>query len=127
MPDTPPENNVPADHAHLDRLIAGKSIATAPTDGRLQVALAIAGISSLVTVDATKNPFQTSPDDLFDLNFDDPSVGISDDQMPAFRANLTVLLPEIASDIAQLRDNASLPIEKVAEFVRLSLLAHNKG
>ena len=118
----------PNDHAHLDRLIAAKSMASGPTDGRLQVALAIAGVSSLVTVDATKHPFETSPDDLFDLLFNDPTVGLADEQMPALRANLTALLPGIAVDIAQLPDNASLPIEKTAEFIRLSLLAQsNQG
>jgi len=110
----------------LDALIASRQAAVAPKDGRLEVALAIASISSLVTVDASAHPFTTDPDDLFDRTFNDKGVGISDDQMSAFKANLTRLLPEITTDISQLPENANMSIEKIAEFVRLSLLAAAK-
>ena len=111
----------------LNKLIAAKQASITPKDGRLELALAIAATTNLVTVDATATPFATTPDDLFDRTFDDNSVGISDNQMPVLKANLSVLLPEIASDISQIPDNAALPIEKVPELVRLSLLAHSNA
>jgi len=113
--------------ATLNKLIAAKQASITPKDGRLQLALAIASTTNLVTVDTTVVPFSTIPDDLFDRTFDDKSVGISDDQMPVVKASLSVLLPEIAGDISQIPDNAASPIEKVAEFVRLSLLAHSNA
>ncbi len=113
--------------AALNKLIAAKQVSVNPKDGRLELALAIASTTNLVTVDTTAVPFATTPGDLFDRTFDDKLVGISDDQMPVVKANLSVLLPEIADDISQLPDNAATPIEKVAEFIRLSLLAHSKS
>ena len=120
-------NKKSAQATQLDALISNKKAAMAPKDGRIEVALAIASVSSLVTVDATAHPFTTDPDDLFDHTFNDPGVGINDMQMAAFKANLTRLLPEISSDIANIPENANAPIEKVAEFVRLSLLAKSGG
>jgi len=117
----------PAHIATLNKLIAAKQVSVTPKDGRLELALAIASTTNLVTVDTTAVPFSTTPDDLFDRTFDDKLVGISDDQMPVVKANLSVLLPEIADDISQIPDNAATPIEKVAEFIRLSLLAHSKS
>jgi hypothetical protein len=122
--DTRPK--VPEHMTTINSLIATKQASVGPKDGRLEVALAIAATTALVTVDASTTPFSTNPDDLFDRTFDDSKVGISDDQMAVFKANLTVLLPEITDDIAQIPENAALPIEKVAEFVRLSLLAASK-
>jgi hypothetical protein len=55
----------------------------------------IAATTALVTVDASTTPFTTNPDDLFDRTFNDPKVAISDDRMPIFNANLTVLLKEL--------------------------------
>jgi hypothetical protein len=109
--------------AQLDGMITAKQASMGPKDGQLQIALAIAATTTLVTVNTTSIPFSVDPDDLFDLTFSDAKVGISDDQMPVFKANLTVLLSEITSDIAQIPENASLPIGKVADFVRLSLLS----
>lgn len=117
------ENTLAQAHTALDRLITTKVITSGPTDGRLQVALAIASISSLVIVDATTHPWTGVPDDLFDHCFNDPTVGISDNQMAPFKANLTVLLSQIATDISQVPENAALPISKVAEYIRVSLLA----
>jgi len=116
-----------ADTTRLDSLIAVKKLSMGPTDGRIQVALAIAAVSSLVSVDATKNPFQTVPPSLFGLTFNDPKVGISDAQMPVFKADLVHLLPQIAADISDIPENASLVIEKVAEFVAVSLLSQQGG
>lgn len=128
----PAKKNIPvateAPHiARLNKLIAGKQASLTPKDGRLELALAIASTTNLVTVDTTAVPFTTNPDDLFDRTFDDKMVGISDDQMPVVKANLSVFLPEIANDISEIPDNAATPIEKVAEFIRLSLLAHSKS
>jgi len=106
----------------LDRLTVAKA-ATLATDGRLEVALAIASVTSLVTVDASTHPFMTSPDDLFDLTFDDTKVGLDADQMRIFKAALARLLPQIAADVAQVPENPAESIEKVAEFIRLSLLS----
>jgi hypothetical protein len=118
--------SAPSHILRINSMIAAKQALVGPKDGRLEVALAIAATTALVTVDASTTPFTTNPDDLFDRTFNDAKVGISDDQMPIFKANLTVLLPEIAADIAEIPDNAALPIEKVAEFVRLALLAASK-
>jgi hypothetical protein len=127
---TAKKNNPAAEAPHiatLNKLIAAKQVSVTPKDGRLELALSIASTSNLVTVDTTAVPFATTPDDLFDRTFDDKLVGISDDQMPVVKANLTVLLPEIADDISQIPENAATPIEKVAEFIRLSLLANSQS
>ena len=113
--------------ATLNRLIAAKQVSVTPKDGRLELALAIASTTNLVTVDTTAVPFASVPDDLFDRTFDDKLVGISDDQMPVVKANLSALLPDIADDISQIPENAATPIEKVAEFVCLSLLAQSQS
>jgi hypothetical protein len=110
----------------LDNLITAKQASIAPKDGRLELALAIAATTKLVIVDPTTTPFTTTPDDLFDLTFVDAAVGIDDDQMPVLKASLSVLLADISDDISEIPENAALPIEKVAEFVRLSLLAKSQ-
>lgn len=106
----------------LNQLTVAK-LGQAPSDGRLEVAVAIASVTNLVTVDGNANPFTTVPDDLFDLKFNDPKVGLTDELMRVVKAILKKLLPIIASDIDQIPENANLNIEQVAEFVRLSLLA----
>jgi hypothetical protein len=110
----------------LDQLMAAKLTAV-PTDGRLEVALSIASCTNLVTVDATAHPFTTVPDDLFDQKFNDPEVGLDDDQIRVFKAALKRLLSAITTDIEQIPENASQQIEQVAEFIRLSLLAASQG
>lgn len=107
----------------LDSLIAAKKQLSEPQDGRIEIATAIAAVSSLVTVDASKHPFQTVPPNLFQLTFNNKLVGISDDQMPVFKANLTQLLTQIATDITQIPENSALSIEQVAEYVQLSLIS----
>jgi hypothetical protein len=92
-------------------------------DGRLEVATAIADTTDLVTVDPTTDPFTGEPDDLFDLRFNDPKVGIDDNQMRLFKASLEELLPEILQDIERIPNNSNLRIEDVAEFVMLALSA----
>lgn len=92
-------------------------------DGRLEVAMAIADTTDLVTVDPTTEPFTTDPDDLFERTFNDDRVGIDDNQMRLFKASLEELLPEIARDIERIPENSNLLIDDVAEFVRLALRA----
>jgi hypothetical protein len=101
-----------------------KTLAT--TDGALQVALAIASVTTLVTVDSTQDPFVVDPEDLGTLTFGDPKVGLSDEQVAILKANLKVLLPQISKDIEKIPENASLVIGDVAEFVRVSLLSPDK-
>ena len=104
----------------IDKLIAVKRTAVA-TDGRFEVAMAIAGTSNLVSVNPTAHPFTTIPDNLFDLAFKDDLVGIDDEEMEVFKANLTLLLPNIKADIAQIEDDSSVIIDKIAEFIEISL------
>jgi hypothetical protein len=92
-------------------------------DGRLEVALAIARTSDLVTVVA--QPPSVDPSDLFDRAFNNNKVGIDDGQMSIFKAELDKLLPEITSDIDRIPENANQIIEDVAEFVRLALLKNS--
>jgi hypothetical protein len=110
--------------AKLAALIQGKPLIV--TDGGLQVALAIASVTTLVTVDTTQDPFVVDPPDLGTLTFADPKVGMSDQQVGIFKATLKALLPQIAKDIDQLPDNANLVVGEVAEFVRLALLNPKK-
>jgi hypothetical protein len=91
------------------------------TDGALQVVIAIASVTTLVTVDATQDPPVFEPEDLGSLTFGDPRVGLTDEGVAIFKANLKVLLPRIADDIDQIPDNANLNIGEVARFVQLSL------
>lgn len=108
--------------AKLERLIAEKE--SAITDGSLQVALAIASITQLVIVDASTDPFSVDPEDLFELKFNDNRVGLADDDMPIFKANLAEMLPSIREDIFEgIDDNANLDIALVVDFVTLSLVS----
>src|SRR5438128_11348612 len=92
-------------------------------DGRLEVALAIARTSDLVTV--VIQPPSVDPSNLFNRTFNDNKVGIDDGQMSIFKAELEKLLPEITSDIDRIPENANQIIEDVAEFVRLALLKNS--
>jgi hypothetical protein len=103
-------------------LIAQKKAGAHTPDGSLEVAMSIAAVTDKVTVDATANPFSTTPDDLFDRTFKDSAVGMGDNDMNIFKANLSALLFEIKSDINAIPENADEKIGDVAEFVRLSLL-----
>jgi hypothetical protein len=91
------------------------------TDGALQVVIAIASVTTLVTVDTTQDPPVFQPEDLGALTFGDPRVGLTDAGVAIFKANLKVLLPQIEDDIDQIPDNANLIIGDVARFVQLSL------
>jgi hypothetical protein len=93
------------------------------TDGALQVIIALASATTLVTVDTTQEPPAVEPENLGTLTFNDPQVGLADDDMPIFKANLKTLLPQIGNDIDQIPDNANLNIGDVAKFVQLSLMA----
>jgi hypothetical protein len=91
-----------------------------PKDGQLQVALSVARVSALVTVDATQTPFTTTPADLFLLAFNDNKVGISDEQMAFFKARLKQLLPEIGATIDRIPEDASQIIGDVGQIVLLA-------
>jgi hypothetical protein len=106
-------------HATLDELIAAKQQAG---DGSLQIVMAIASITDLVTVDTTATPFTFKPANLPSLTFNDPAVGINDGQMPIFRANLGKLLPQISADIDKIPDKSAMAIGKVAAYVNTCLL-----
>jgi hypothetical protein len=93
----------------------------AVTDGAIQVVMAIASVTSLVTVDSTQDPPAFEPDDLGSLTFGDPRVGLTNEGVAIFKANLKILLPTITDDIHEIPDNASLNIGDVAKFVQLSL------
>ena len=99
-------------------------------DGRLEVALAIASVSEKVKVSTANTeplPFRTRPADLFDRTFNDAAVGVSDAEIKEFKANLAALLPEIKDRIRDgVPEHAVLPIEQVAELIRLALLAHRE-
>jgi hypothetical protein len=103
----------------LAALIRKKEAAV--TDGAIQVVIAIASVTSLVTVDTTQDPPAFDPPDLGSLTFGDPRVGLTDEGVAIFKANLKILLPQIADDIDQIPDNANLNIGDVARFVQLSL------
>jgi hypothetical protein len=107
--------------ASLDQMIDTKERAVG--DGSRQVIIAIAMVTNLVTIDLTKTPPKVVPANLGALTFNDPKVGMANGQMPIFKGNLAALLPEIRADIAKIPDNAGLQVGKVADFVRLSLLA----
>lgn len=92
------------------------------TDGALQVVIALASVTSLVTVDTTQDPPVFEPSDLASRTFDDPQVGLDDSGVAVFKANLRILLPQIADDIGQIPDRAGLNIGEVARFVQLSLM-----
>jgi hypothetical protein len=91
-----------------------------PEDGLLQVALAVAQVSCLVTVDPSQRPFRTTPADLFLLAFNDSKVGISDEQMAFFKARLKQFLPEIGATIDGIPEDASQIVGHVARIVWLA-------
>lgn len=93
----------------------------ATDDGRLKVALAIAATTDLVTVNLGP-PVTADPNDLFIRTFNDPKVGIDNEQMRDFKERLKIFLPKITADIDQIPENSNLIIEDVAELVRLALL-----
>ena len=103
----------------LAALIRKKEAAV--TDGAIQIVIAIASVTTLVTVDTTQDPPAFEPSNLGELTFGDPNVGMTDEGVAIFKANLKILLPEIADDIDQIPDNANLNIGDVARFVQLSL------
>src|ERR1700674_3683060 len=87
------------------------------TDGRLEVAEAIATTTQKVTVDVTTVPPTVTPNNLFNLAFNDANVGIDDESlMRAFKAQLERRLPSIAQMIEQnVPANPALEIELVAQ------------
>jgi len=105
--------------AHMDSLIADKGLPI--TTGALQVIIAIASVTTMVTVKTSTKPPTVVPDDLSSRTF--AEVGLDDDGVAVFKENLKVLLDFIAAEIDKLPDNKNVNIGKVMEFVRLSILA----
>jgi hypothetical protein len=106
--------------AMLEALIAEREAVVG--DGSLQVVIAIASVTTLVTVDTTQDPPVVTPETLGALRFNDPQIGMSNAQVGIFKANLKLLLPQISADIDLIPDNANLQIAQVVKLVRLSLL-----
>lgn len=88
-------------------------------DVELRVALAIASVTDLVKV--TVEPPSVEPPDLFALTFNDHRVGVSNEQMSFFKANLKLALPEAATEIDGIKEDARLNIGEVTDFVRAAL------
>lgn len=91
--------------------------------GRREVAEAIAAVSGLVTVTLVGSSFTSIPDNLFDLTFNDPQVGIDDDRMSDFKESLKTLLVNdgISETIDEIPENANILIRDVARIIRLAL------
>jgi hypothetical protein len=105
--------------AHLDGLIAAKGLEI--TTGALQVIIAIASVTTTVTVNTKVKPPQITPPNLSSLTF--AQVGLDDEGVAVFKHNLKILLDFIATEIDKLPDNKNVNIGKVMEFIRLSILA----
>jgi hypothetical protein len=103
----------------------GKESSMSVKDGRLEIALAIARTSDLVTVDDSTQPFTVDPDDLFDWPFNDNRVGIDDGQMSIFKAELEKLLPEIKGDIDGIPENSNILIKDVVKTIRDALFKNS--
>ena len=106
-----------------EKFMAKKKPSSDVGDGSLQMALAIASVTTRVTVDTTQDPPAITPEDLGLLTFNDPAVGMTDEQVAIFKSNLIILLPDIANDIRQIPDNANQNIGDVAQFIQLALVA----
>ena len=94
------------------------------TDGRLQVAEAIAEVTTGVKVDSSVVPFKTTPENLFDLKFsDDPVFITTTDGMDVFIAHLRKKLPQIKDQIDKIPANPTMDISLVVFFVKTALNA----
>ncbi|MBN8730553.1 MAG: hypothetical protein J0L64_08445 [Acidobacteria bacterium] len=99
----------------------------AAPDGALELAVALASLTRLVTVDLRQKPFRTEPADLFDLTF--AGVGLNDGQMGFLREQLKRLLPAISGDLdanSQVLDQPNHRIGDYAQFLKVALLLNNK-
>lgn len=104
---------------NLKNLLLDAKAGARSSDGTLEIALSLAGVSPDVTV--TVDPFTINPPDLFLKTFAD--VGLSPAGMTGFKANLQHLLPQIATNIALLPEDPGADIGDVAELIRLWLLS----
>lgn len=99
----------------------------AAPDGALELAVALASLTALVTVDIRQEPFRTDPADLFDHTF--AAVGIDEAQMGFLREQLKHLLPGIAADLdtnSRVLDQPSHRIGDYAQFLKVALLLNTK-
>lgn len=111
----------------LEANIAALENQRASRDGRLEIAAAIAMLSTKVIVHVAPTPSVT-PADLFDRTFDDPKVGLDDGKMRAFKDILALRLPQIADKIqSDIPEDAGLFIHLVAKHVHLTLLAFREA
>lgn len=91
---------------------------------RRVIVLAIAMTTDRVKVDKTKEPFKTSPANLFNLRFNDERVGITDEQMKLFKKRLKKRLSIIGKDVDSIPNDASQRIRAVAETMLKALRRH---
>lgn len=105
----------------LKRMIAAKEGERINVE--LIVALVIQDLTDLVTVDDSGAQPTVTPDDLFMRTFDDPLVGLDNDQLEFFKTNLAAALPMAASDIALIAADATADIRTVTDFVKSSVVA----
>ncbi|MCC6292389.1 MAG: hypothetical protein IT164_07080 [Bryobacterales bacterium] len=97
-------------------------------DGAVELAMAVASLTALVRVDASRDPFMTNPADLFERTFS--NVGLDDNQMELLREELRLSLPCIAGDLAAHAadlDRAGLRIGSYAAFLHAALRAASYG
>ena len=102
-------------------------MSTSIKSGRLEVAIAVARTSHLVSVDPTQIPPTSIPPDLFVRTFNDDRVGIDDEQMRQFKERLKLLLPEISADVDKVPENSNQVIGDVAFFIRVALMKEALG
>lgn len=93
------------------------------SDGALELAVALASLTTLVQVDLRPTPFRAEPADLFDRTFS--SVGLNEDQMGFLREQLKLSLPAIAAELdtnSQVLDQPAHRIGDYAQFLKVALL-----
>jgi hypothetical protein len=103
----------------MDELIQAKGLEV--TTGSIQVIIALASVTTVVTINTSVKPPAIQPPNLGEKTFKD--VGLDDDGVAVFKENLKVLLDFIPGEIDKLPDNSNVKISKVMEFIRLSILA----
>lgn len=99
----------------------------AAPDGSLELAVALASLTSLVRVDVRQETFRTEPAGLFDHTFS--IVGLNEAQMGFLREELKRLLPTIAGDLdanSQVLDQPNHRIGDYAQFLKVALLLNAK-
>ncbi len=96
----------------------------ATIDARLVVMLALADISTLVTVTENNGAINVTPPNLLNLTFNDPQVGLDDAQMGLFYGRVTTAINDARVDALIQKHLASNPsaavvIINVADLIQL--------